>query len=309
MTDNGTIYDDAFRTLINDCPELVIPLINELFKETYPCDKHILQLHNEHFINRQDGREDKCITDSCIIISFNITKKYHLECQSSPDGSMIIRMFEYDAQIALDTGVLIDNIFHVTFPYSSVIFLRYHSSTPDVMKYHISTPASDLIYDIPILKLKQYSLDYIFKKNLLFLLPFYIFNFENDFPKYETNMTDLKKLQQQYKIINKHLENLLSKGQIKEYTKRTIMDMTTRVVQKIAANFNNVRNGVSEIMGGKILDYEAKDILNQGLAQGEAMLSKLINILIEENKTDEIKLVISDENERKKFYKKYNIID
>lgn len=62
-------------------------------------------------------------------------------------------------------------------------------------------------------------------------------------------------------------------------------------------------------MGGKILDYEAKDILNQGLAQGEAMLSKLINILIEENKTDEIKLVISDENERKKFYKKYNIID
>ena len=24
----STIYDDVFRTLLNDCPELVIPLIN-----------------------------------------------------------------------------------------------------------------------------------------------------------------------------------------------------------------------------------------------------------------------------------------
>ena len=27
----NTPYDDAFRTLLQDCPELVIPLINELF--------------------------------------------------------------------------------------------------------------------------------------------------------------------------------------------------------------------------------------------------------------------------------------
>ena len=31
----GTPYDDAFRTLLVDCPELVIPLINETFGEHY----------------------------------------------------------------------------------------------------------------------------------------------------------------------------------------------------------------------------------------------------------------------------------
>ena len=27
----NTPYDDTFRTLLQDCPELVVPLINELF--------------------------------------------------------------------------------------------------------------------------------------------------------------------------------------------------------------------------------------------------------------------------------------
>ena len=31
----NTPYDDAFRTLLQDCPELVIPLINELFGTDY----------------------------------------------------------------------------------------------------------------------------------------------------------------------------------------------------------------------------------------------------------------------------------
>lgn len=29
----GDLYDEAFRTLLNDCRQLVIPLINEIFDE------------------------------------------------------------------------------------------------------------------------------------------------------------------------------------------------------------------------------------------------------------------------------------
>ncbi len=31
----GTIYDGAFRTVLNDCRKLIIPVINEIFGETY----------------------------------------------------------------------------------------------------------------------------------------------------------------------------------------------------------------------------------------------------------------------------------
>ena len=31
----ANIYDGAFRTILNDCRKLVIPVINEVFGETY----------------------------------------------------------------------------------------------------------------------------------------------------------------------------------------------------------------------------------------------------------------------------------
>ena len=31
----GNIYDGAFRTILNDCRQMIIPVINEVFKEDY----------------------------------------------------------------------------------------------------------------------------------------------------------------------------------------------------------------------------------------------------------------------------------
>ena len=31
----GNIYDGAFRTILNDCRQMIIPIINEIFKEDY----------------------------------------------------------------------------------------------------------------------------------------------------------------------------------------------------------------------------------------------------------------------------------
>lgn len=43
----GTPYDDVFRTLLVDCPELVIPLINEAFREHYSRDEKVTVHHNK----------------------------------------------------------------------------------------------------------------------------------------------------------------------------------------------------------------------------------------------------------------------
>ena len=43
----NTPYDDAFRTLLQDCPELVIPLINELFGTDYTGQEVVLSSTNE----------------------------------------------------------------------------------------------------------------------------------------------------------------------------------------------------------------------------------------------------------------------
>lgn len=114
----NTPYDDVFRTLLNDCSTLIIPVINEVFGEHYSGQEKIIFSPNEHFLNRQSGNEEERITDTSFKIEGEQTKKYHLECQSSSDNSMLVRFFEYDTQIALDEGTIGGNILTVTLPHS-----------------------------------------------------------------------------------------------------------------------------------------------------------------------------------------------
>ncbi|MBO6236267.1 MAG: hypothetical protein J6N22_06070, partial [Schwartzia sp.] len=100
----STPYDDVFRTLLNDCSKLILPVLNESFNEHYSGHERIIFLPSEHFLSQQGEDVIERITDSCfIVIKENgiPSKKYHIESQSTEDGRMLIRIFEYDAQIAL----------------------------------------------------------------------------------------------------------------------------------------------------------------------------------------------------------------
>ena len=44
--------------------------------------------------------------------------------------------------------------------------------------------------------------------------------------------------------------------------------MSKKVVREIASKYENVRKEVTAVMGGKILEYEAKTILNRGISEG-----------------------------------------
>ena len=108
MKKKSTSHDDVYRTMMNNC----IPLVNEVFGKHYTGSEKIVFHPNEHFINQQDGNEQKRITDSYffIISSDGIEEKF--------------------------------------------------------------------------IKVNAYSLQQLSDKNLFFLLPFCIFNLEDDFPKY-----------------------------------------------------------------------------------------------------------------------------
>ena len=53
-----------------------------------------------------------------------------------------------------------------------------------------------------------------------------------------------------------------------EYTKCTLLDMTKKVVKNLAEKNQQVQEGVAKIMGGRVWDYEAKDILRTGIQEG-----------------------------------------
>ena len=279
----GNIYDGAFRTILNDCRKLIIPVINEIFREEYTGEERIEFLPNEHFLDQQDEADKERITDTNFRVIGKITKKYHLECESSlPDGKITIRLFEYDAQIALDEGEVTEETLTVTFPNTAVLYLRNYKKTPDKMKYVIVTPGGTVKYDIPLMKVQNYTLDDIFEKRLLLLIPFYIFSHEKNFPEYNSNEQKLAKLKSEYRYILERLDEVEQQGVIGAFDKRTIIELSSDVVKEIAQKYGNVQKGVGDIMGGALVETSARKLKNEAKREVAVSLLKMGKLTIEE---------------------------
>ena len=262
-TDHSTIFDDVFRTIAQKMPQLLIPLINEVFHTSYSDEEHFEQLRNEHY-----EKYGTVITDSIIQIGNHI---YHLECQSSKDKTMVIRMFEYDISIAIEhASYENDEIWEIEFPQSCVLYIRNHRDLPD---YHEAVvkfaDGQKMRYRVPILQAKKYTVDRIFEKRLLILLPYHILRYEH-FLKH--NGMDTRKLQQllaDFREINRRLEETAEK----ENKSHLYMDMIVLIEQiadYIIPKNNTIRKGLGDVMGGKILKLQSEELLELGEARGKA---------------------------------------
>jgi len=150
----------------------------------------------------------------------------------------------------------------------------------------------------------------LFDKNLLFILPFYIFTHEKELKKYERNRSKLIQLKKEFLAIHNRLQNGNEEGLIDEYTRCTLMDMSKKVVRSLlGSKYPKVRKGVEEAMGGNILEYEAKTILNKGKKEGENLFAKLISSLFADGRPKDAELAAKDEEARKRFYREYGMIE
>ena len=265
---SSTPYDDVFRTMMVDCPQLLLPVLNEIFGKKYTGNEKIVFNQNEHFINQQDGGEEKRITDSSFTVMGETEDKYIFECQAVADNTLLIRIFEYITQDALDHSEISNNKLIVTIPQAAILFLRSGKNTPDEMEIEIRTPGGDVSFKIPVMKSQKYSIDEIFEKKLYFLIPFVIFSYEKRFRKYNEDKTELAKLLNDYTNLMNRLMEAEESNQISTYTWSMIRDMSKKVVENIAKKYENVREGVTEVMGGKVLEYEGKRIFNEGRIEG-----------------------------------------
>ena len=60
------------------------------------------------------------------------------------------------------------------------------------------------------------------------------------------------------------LEKEVTEEHISAYYKRTILDMSKKVLENIAAKYKNVQKGVNDIVGSRVLEHESKTIYNAG---------------------------------------------
>ncbi|MCD8021296.1 MAG: hypothetical protein LUF92_17515 [Clostridiales bacterium] len=125
-------------------------------------------------------------------------------------------------------------------------------------------------FDVRIIKIADYSLDDIFEKNLLFLIPFYIFHYgtKKQLDELEHNPEKLKILKEELSMIVERLDALTEQKILDMFYYKTILDMSTKVIENLAAGYDNILKGVKGIMGGTILEYEAGTIYGEGVVAG-----------------------------------------
>ena len=265
----GTIFDSAYKTTIHDCRRMILPAINELYREDYRGDEEIVHLQDEHYIDTPEEIKEMD-SDSYFMLKDDPKKRYHFECQSTPDSTMLFRMYQYDSRIAFWDNTLEGDKLTVRYPRSAVLFLRHTRNTPDVMHIYLETSQGRVLQEVRVMKLKNYTLDEIFEKRLYLLLPFYILVHENRFAECNEDAAEGEKLKDEYRRIAAYLGEKVSIGDLNEYERNLLASMILKVAEHCLEKYEVIKKGIQEIMGGVLLDYPAKIILNKGLAQGRA---------------------------------------
>ena len=256
---NNTIFDDVFRTMLEKMPHLVIPLINEVFGTDYPDDIPIVQKRNEHLT-----ATGIIITDSHLFIADKI---YHIECQSTSDSAMVIRMIQYDFATALEYVEKENGKYRIYFPQSCVLYLRGKNG-PDFLEMELVMPDGQCVnYKVPVIRAERYTSDMIFQKKLLFLLPFYIIRYEKSVKKIEEDDAAFQALIAEYGEIGKKLETeFLAEGKEREY--RDLIGLIGRILDYVFKKSSRTRKGIGDIMGGQVLELESEKfdrLLREGL--------------------------------------------
>ncbi len=302
---NSTIYDDVFRTIQERHPKLLIPLINEVFHTEYADYEPVTRLPEEY-----QKVVSKVVADGCIVIGNHI---YHMECQSTKDSGMVLRMVEYDFMIALSQAEIWKGTYQIRFPHSCIFYLRHNKNTPDEEELEIIFSDGQTIkYKVPVIKAQKYSIEELSEKKLYICLPYYIMRYEKEFYRISHN----PELTNQFVKEIKEIVMQLWKEAEQEET--GLYQDLIRLIQKVAdyqlRNESDLKERMGKVMGGKVLELpsdklrEAKSQgIKQGISQGEARVNRLILILQEQGRTEEIIHAASDQEYQKKLFEEFGI--
>ena len=253
----NTIFDDVFRTIAQKMPSLLIPLINEVFKTKYVEDQEIEQLRNEHY-----EKFGKVITDSIIRIGGRL---YHIECQSKKDGDMALRMIEYDFAVALEhSSRMEDDILEIRFPESCVLYIRNHKDTPNCHEARVRfADGQSVTYKVPVIMAQDYTVDSIFEKRLLALLPYHILRYESFLKSNSNNPKKVDKLLGDLEAI---CQRLLQIQETEMYS--NLVNLIKQIADYVIPKENPVRERIGEVMGGQVLMLKSEEIRQEGITQG-----------------------------------------
>lgn len=294
----GTPYDDAFRSLYIRCEKLVLFLLNETFGTNYVGDEELHFMVNETFLRNLNGKKKRRISDSRIEVKDHAgnVRRFQVECQSVADKNMAMRILEYSLSFALDAANVNEVKATAEIQNAAVLYLRSSDNTPVSYEMEVVAPNQQSIcWNVPTIKVADYTLNDLFDKRLYFLLPFYVFNFENQLEKMDVDENERRILTSTLENMKGKILELEQNGDISSEDTDSLLDNCRDVADSLLEKYENVRKEVEEIMGGRDYRTRSQVAYDRGIAKGEtAGLKKGLRLGREEGREEgEFSLALS----------------
>ena len=177
------------------------------------------------------------------------------------------------------------DIREIEFPQSCVLYVRNHRHLPE---YHTAivkfADGQQVTYQVPIIHAQKYTVNAIFEKQLLILLPYHILRYEHFLKNNKTNEKKVQLLLEDYREINQRLTETAEQEKKSELY-RDMICLIQQIADYVIPKENKIRKGIGEIMGGNILTLPS-DYIEQGVLKTTFSYVQKGNVSLEDGAKD-----------------------
>lgn len=249
MNQYHDMYDRVAKKCLTLSNRAIIQFINGTFGVNHPLDSKVTYNWTEH----EDDDLRKTLADTIITIGLSA---YHMEFQTTEDGSITFRIFEYGFHHAIKIRRE-ENV--LEFPDPVLICLYEGKSEPDERDLTIRFGNSGTyIYKVPVIKYLSLSPKELQNRNMIILIPFQLLKLKKSMEKKRTkeNLDALKYLVT-HDIIGS-IEVNVKAGNITPTDGHKLKNMTLQLYHHIYDRYQEVSDeGVSEaVEEALILDID-----------------------------------------------------
>lgn len=226
LSTEAQLWDEIMKKETFLMPEQLLPLIKEVHGKEYERGTDVRPLATEFSVERSDTKEITSIrADITVIVAESDI--YHFECEIHNDGTMVMRMFEYDVHIALSYRKEMPGEMVLQFPHSAVLYLQDNGNTPEELNCDIRfQDGGTYVYRVPVLKVQAYTIEEIKEKHLCVLIPFLPLRFRKRISgrkrEPDVQKEELTSFYQQLILV---LEEEVEAGYLSETNRNTIISL------------------------------------------------------------------------------------
>jgi len=278
---NTRIHLDAIaKFLFFRSEPLVISFINAGFGMNYdPATVSLRPTTNEYIRNFVATRADIVLVATEKETQRNL---FHIEVQTVNDREMSIRMLEYGYNIGLahQEKSDADGRRVLKFPHQMVIFLDDNPRIPDTVEVRIIFPdGQEVIYRVPTLKIRNYSMTDLVNRELYLLLPFEIFKVRKMFEaanRAKTHRAEKKdratdELVRTAEDLVQEVERLCNEGRLDAAGKDAIITSMGEIYYHMSTKYSLAReiNTKVDTMVTSIMEKVRKEGKREGKLEGK----------------------------------------